>query len=281
MRLPAPTGGRGPRDSARTGEPIGRIAVVAAALAVLAVSTGCGGDEDGAGSNTSTLAAPADVLEDAVARLREEGTFRFEASFARTKETAPDDVEVYAAAEGAVDLGPGRSWASFELAPLFPGRENAAPLDEPVELRWDDERLTVVIRGRSQEFTRKRARASGGLLGRYPDEVDALDDLIADSLQPRRLGTEDGLAHYVFEIDSRRAGRRGFPAELHELFEQGRDSPALELETWIGEDGLPRRLDYVVRLEPVRNAGKLVLPARTVRVTYELSAFGESVELRE
>ena len=54
-----------------------------------------------------------------------------------------------------------------------------------------------------------------------------------------------------------------------------------EFETWIGADGLPHRLDYVVRLEPVRNAGKLVLPARTIRVTYALSAFGEPVEVTD
>ena len=234
-----------------------------------------------AGSNTSTLAAPADALEGAVARLREEGTFRFKASFTRTKETAPDDVEEYATSEGAVDLGPGRSRASFELAPLFPGRKNEPPLDEPVELRWDDETLTVIVRGRSQELTRKRARASGGLLGRYPDEVDALDDLLADAVEPRSLGTDDGLAHYAFAVDPQKAAERGFPAELGEALEHATGGARAELETWIGADGLPHRLDYVVRLEPVRNAGKLVLPARTIRVTYELSAFGKPVELTD
>ena len=254
---------------------------MAAALALLAVSTGCGGDEESAGSNTSTLAAPADALEGAVARLREEGTFRFKASFTRTKETTPDDVEEYATSEGAVDLGPGRSRASFELAPLFPGRENDPPLDEPVELRWDDETLVVVVRGRSQEIAREQARVSGGLLGRYPDEVDALDDLLADAVEPRLLGTEDGLAHYAFAVDPQKAADRGFPAELSEALEHATGGSRAELETWIGADGLPHRLDYVVRLEPVRNAGKLVLPARTIRVTYALSAFGEPVEVTD
>jgi hypothetical protein len=280
VRLPASAGGDGSRDCAGTGEPIGRLAIAAAALALLAVSTGCGGDEKSAG-NTSTLAAPADALEGAVARLREEGTFRFEASFTRTKETAPDDAEEYATSEGAVDLGPGRSRASFELAPLFPGRENTAPLDQPIELRWDDKTLTVIARGRSSELTRKRARVSGGLLGRYPDEVDALDDLLADAVEPRSLGTEDGLAHYAFAVDPQKAAERGFPAELGEALEHATGGSGAELETWIGADGLPHRLDYVVRLEPVRNAGKLVLPARTIRVTYMLSAFGEPVKVTE
>ena len=96
---------------------------------------------------------------------------------------------------------------------------------------------------------------------------------------PRLLGSDDGQAHYAFTIDSRKAGQRGFPVELGEAFAQATGGSGAELETWIGEDGLPHRLDYVVRLEPVRNAGKLVLPARTIRVTYELSAFGEPVEL--
>jgi hypothetical protein len=51
----------------------------------------------------------------------------------------------------------------------------------------------------------------------------------------------------------------------------------LRLEAWIGKDGLPHRLDYVVLLDPVRHDGKLVLPARSIRVTYELRAFGENV----
>ena len=188
-------------------------------------------------------------------------------------------MEEYATAEGAVDLGPGRSRASFELAPLFAGRENAEPLDEAVELRWDDETLAVVVRGRAQQVARTRARETGGLLGRYPDEVDALDDLLAESVRPRLLGTEDGRAHYSFTVDPREAPLRRFLAELGEAFEDASGGPGAELETWIGDDGLPHRLDYVVRLEPVRNAGKLVLPARTIRVTYELSAFGEPVEL--
>ncbi|MGI9110834.1 MAG: hypothetical protein ACR2GT_01310 [Gaiellaceae bacterium] len=249
---------------------------MAVALVLVGLAGGCGGNEQSAGS---TAAEPAEALALAAARLREEGTFRFEASFTRVKETAPDDVEEYATAEGAVDLGAGRSRASFELAPLFPGRENEAPLDKPVELRWNGQSVTAVSEGRSQRIARARARESGGLFGRYPDEVDALDDLLADAVRPRLLGSEGGVARYGFEIDSRRAGRRGFPAELYKLFAQGRDRPKLELEAWIGDDGLPSRLDYIIGLEPVRNAGKLVLPARTIRVTYELSAFGETVEL--
>ncbi len=250
---------------------------MAVTLVLVGLAGGCGGNDESA---ESTAADPAKALALAAARLRGEGTFRFEASFTRVQKTAPDDVEEYATAEGAVDLGAGRSRASFELAPLFPGRENEAPLDKPVELRWNSESVTAVVEGRPQRFARARARESGGLFGRYPDEVDALDDLLADAVRPRLLGSEGGEEHYGFEIDSRRAGRRGFPAELSKLFAQERRSPRLELETWIGEDGLPSRLDYVVRLEPVRNAGKLVLPARTIRVTYRLSAFGDAVELR-
>ena len=95
------------------------------------------------------------------------------------------------------------------------------------------------------------------------------------------LGTEDGLAHYAFAVDPQKAAERGFPAELSEALEQATGGSRAELETWIGADGLPHRLDYVVRLEPVRNAGKLVLPARTIRVTYALSAFGKPVELTD
>ncbi|MBA2332571.1 MAG: hypothetical protein H0V94_07280 [Actinobacteria bacterium] len=108
--------------------------------------------------------------------------------------------------------------------------------------------------------------------------MDALADLLADALRPRLLDDEGGVAHYAFELDSRAAGRRGFPAELSEAFARGNGDPKLELEAWIQDDGLPRRLDYVVQLAPVRTDGKLVLPARTVRVSYELSEFGEPAD---
>lgn len=176
-----------------------------------------------------------------------------------------------------MNLDSGRSRASLTLASLNPNGTNPAPLDEPLQLRWDEDSVTVRAAGRSQQSERARARESGGLLGRYPDEVDALDDLLAASLRPRLLGDDDGQAHYAFEIDSREGGRRGFPAELSRAFAQGIGGMELELEAWIGEDGLPHRLDYVIQLDPVSGGGKLVLPARTVRVTYELSAFGEPV----
>ncbi|MBA2297032.1 MAG: hypothetical protein H0W14_03220 [Actinobacteria bacterium] len=235
---------------------------------------GCGGKS----GNAQPAVTPAEAIQRAAVRLSEEGTFRFDASFTRVQDAEPDEVEEYATAEGVVDLTAGKARASFELAPLFPGRENPAPLDDPVELRWGDESITVVADGRSQRLDRSQARESGGLLGRYPDEVDALDDLLADALRPRLLGNDDGEAHYSFTIDSRAAGRRGFPAELSDAFAQSKGGPKLELETWIGSDGLPHRLDYVIRLEPVRNDGKLILPARTVRVTYVLSEFGEPVD---
>jgi hypothetical protein len=176
-----------------------------------------------------------------------------------------------------VNLDSGEARASLTLAPLDPARANPTPIDEALRLRWDEDSVMVRISGRSQEVARARARRSGGLLGRYPDEVDALDDLLADALRPRFVGEEDGQAHYAFEIDSRVAGRRGFPAELSGAFAQGSGGMELRLEAWIAEDGLPHRLDYVVLLDPVRRDGKLVLPARTVRVTYALSAFGEPV----
>lgn len=176
-----------------------------------------------------------------------------------------------------MNLDSGSARASLTLASLDPSGANPSPLDAPVQLQWNQDSVTVRAAGRSQRFERARARESGGLLGRYPDEVDALDDLLAEALRPRVLGDEDGQARYAFEIDSRGGGRRGFPAELSRAFAQGVGGMQLQLEAWIGEDGLPHRLDYVVRLDPVQGEGTLVLPARTVRVTYELSAFGQPV----
>src|SRR5687768_12271621 len=90
-----------------------------AALAVLAA--GCGGD---GGSGPALPADPGRALAQSAAKLREAGTFTFEASFTRVKVTTPDDVEEYATAKGTLDLAADEGRAELHLAPLFPGQES-------------------------------------------------------------------------------------------------------------------------------------------------------------
>jgi hypothetical protein len=244
-------------------------AVVACAAAVAA--GGCGGDSADA---PALPVDPGRALANSAAALRDQGTFTFEASFTRVKATTPDDVEEYATARGALDLAADEGRAELDLAPLFPGNEQS-PLDD-LKVDWTAKSLTTVLDEKSRTVDRARARASGGLIGRYPDEVEALDDLLAMPSRPRLVERDDGTAHYAFSFEAKAAGRRGIPAELSGAFEQALYGPRLELEAWIEEDGLPHRISYVVHLEPLR--GSFSLPRRTVRVTYELDDFGDEYD---
>lgn len=49
----------------------------------------------------------------------------------------------------------------------------------------------------------------------------------------------------------------------------------LDLEAWIDEERLPRRIVMELALDPVSNAGKLLPPSRTVTITYDLADFGD------
>ncbi len=221
---------------------------------------------------------PARALARSATNLREQGTFTLAASFTRVLATAPNDVEEYATAKGALDLGAGAGRAELDLGQLFPGREDT-PFSRPVKLSWAGKSLTVAVEGRAQAVSRARAKTEGAPIGRYPDEVEALDDLLATPLRPRLLERENGTAHYAFAYDAKAAGRQGVPAELSKAFEQALYGPRLELEAWIEEDGLPHRISYAIRLKPLLTSkGKRVLPRRTIRVTYELDDFGHEYD---
>jgi hypothetical protein len=83
------------------------------------------------------------------------------------------------------------------------------------------------------------------------------------------------VVRFTCSVDARRGGAAGvlaraFVAELY--------GPRLPLEVWLDADGLPRRIEYVIRLKPLVSGGKELLPARVVRGRYELSDFGEPLD---
>jgi hypothetical protein len=120
---------------------------------------GCSGEE---AEDTPALPKdPGSAFVQSAAALRARDTFTFEASFTRVKATAPDDVEEYATAEGALYLAHDEGGAVLELAPLFPGQEES-PLGEPVQLRWTAEALTVVLDEKEPSCTRRSSRRSTG-----------------------------------------------------------------------------------------------------------------------
>ena len=121
----------------------------------------------------------------------------------------------------------------------------------------------------------------GGLLGRLPDEPEAFVALLERGREALRLdGRElDGrqLTVVGLTVDARDAGRLGAPAELSRAAAAGTLGDALELEAWIDDASLPRRIVLVVRLETVASDGEVVLPERAVIVTYDLDDFGAPV----
>lgn len=237
-------------------------------LAALGAGCGVGNDDE-----ASVLAAdPGRALAQSAAALREQRTFTFEARFTRVKATSPAKIEEYATAEGALDLGSGAGRAELDLTPIFEG-VGTEPFGGPVQLRWAGKKLTIVLAGETRTVSRARARADRGLIPRYPDEVEALADLLAHPVEPRFVGRDGDAARYAFAFDARAAGKKGVPAELSEAFKEALYGPRLLLEAWLEDDGLPHRISYAIHLEPHR--GRVNLPQRTVRVTYELDDFGE------
>ncbi len=241
-------------------------------MVLLVALGGCGGD--GGGSAPELVGA---AVREAPARALAEGTFAFEARYVRQLPDQPD--ETYLTLDGAVDLRAQSGRMEADLAGLFEGLpEASAELDEPIELTWTATRLTAVMQGKQQSLPRARAREHAGLIGRLPDEPGALVALLGRAEEIRRVGDErvDGrpTVRFACTVDARRAGETGVPAELAPAFAQALYGRRLPLEVWLDADGLPRRIEYLIRLKPLRGGGRQILPARVVRGTYELTDFG-------
>jgi hypothetical protein len=262
-----------------------RLAIIALLLAL----TACGGEE------AATLAPPVDpaaALAAATERLREAGTLSFEAEFVETKQASPDEHTTYMTVEGALDLaaGEGRTvvdltWLGRELEQLRKPGETADPaLDAlfgaPVEVRWDESSAYVRVGDRWQRAPREQLRT--GILGTTAEELDNLIRLLPLAEDARIEGTAavDGepTTHVVFTVPARRAGAQRVPAELYGAYERALHGPQLRLEAWLDADGLPRRLAYSVSKDAVESEGKVVIPAKSIRVTYDLAEFGEDVD---
>ena len=237
-----------------------RGAALAAALAL----AGC----SGAGEDAVPEGPPGEVLARAADRLREESTFSFESDHVRTRADRPGEPETYAEVDGAIDLARGRGRATVELDLGLPSGGSESGLEDPIALRWDRATLEAEIGGAARRLSRDQARESGGLIGRLPDEPEALATLLELGTRARMLGDR----RIGFEVDARKAGRFGAPAELAPAAAAGSLGAHLPLEVVIGGDGAPRRISYRIEQEPTP-----VLPARTIVVTYELADLGEPV----
>lgn len=245
-------------------------------LVLVGLAGGCGGGNE---ASPATSGVPvAELLAQAPKRLREQGTFRFSFHYTRTRADRPDAPERYSEGDGAVDLasGEGRMTLEFELGlPKTP-----APLDGPIELRWNRKTLTLLDDGKNYEVDRDRGRLTGGLLGRMPDEPTGLIDLLESAVKVRDRGSEEiadvDVRRIEFVVPARVAGKAGVPPELYVAAQTGGLGAELPLEAWIDDDGLLRRVAYEVRLAALRHrtSGRPILPRRTIRGVYDFSEFG-------
>lgn len=217
---------------------------------------------------------------DAAVSARERGTLTFTFEYVRTRVDRPDEPERYGWGDGALNLSAGRGRMRFELDLGLPSDTESA-IAKPFELRWDREWLEARIDGKSKQMAREDARESAGLVGRLPDEPEAMLALLEHATDARQTGEEtlDGnrLAVVEFDVNSETAGKLGAPAELTSAALAGMLDQRLPVEAWIGEDRLARRVVLTIDLEPVSSGSKRVLPARTVSVVYDLTAYGEPV----
>ena len=211
----------------------------AAALVALALA-GCAGDEQEA----APALPPAELLAQAADRLREQATFTVESVTVRTRADRPDEHETIAELEGAVDLERGRGRATVELDLGLPESGAESGLDDPIALRWDRSTFEAEIGGEVQRLPRAEARENGGAIGRIPDELEGIPELLESGTNARALDD-----HLAFTVPGGAAA-----------------------EAWLDDSGRPERI--VSRLEQAATAA---LPARTIEVTYELADFGEPV----
>jgi hypothetical protein len=209
----------------------------AAALAALALAGCAGGEEEAA-----PAVPPAELLAQAADRLREQATFTVESDTVRTRADRPDEHETITTLDGAVDLERGRGRATVEFELGLPDSGDEPGLDDPMELHWDRTTFEVEVGGESSRLPRAEARENGGAIGRIPDELEGIPELLESGLDVRTVDD-----HLVF----------GMPG-------------GAAAEAWLDDDGRPERI--VSRLEQEATSA---LPARTIEVTYELADFGE------
>ena len=251
-----------------------------AALALLAAAlAGCGG---GGGDVAAEPELTAAAVREAPGRVRAEGSFAYEASYVRRVPHEPE--EEYLLLSGAVDARSGSGTMEADLSRLLEGLpESSDELAEPIALRWTPEQLTAVVDGREQSLRRGDAREGAGLIGRLPDEPLGVLALLGQAEGMRRVGAErlDGVStiHFAGHVDPRRAGDGTVPAEFGLGLEGLLAEPRLPLDVWLDAGGLPRRIEYVFRLKPLEAEDTPVLPARSIAGVYELSDFGDPVEV--
>ena len=251
---------------------------VPAAVVLLGIAwalAACGGD-----SSSARARSAQQLLTDAAVAAREHGTLTFAFEYFRTRADRPGEPERYGSGDGALDLSAGRGRMRFEFDLSLPS-DTESTVAKPFELRWDRQWLEAEIDEKSKRMAREEARESAALVGRLPDEPEAMLALLEHATNARQVREEtlDGnrFAVVEFDVSSETAGKLGAPAELIGAALARMLEERLPLEAWIGEDRLARRVVLTIDLESVSSGSKRLLPARTISVIYDFTAYGEPV----
>ena len=222
-----------------------------------------------AGSAGTPSASPGAALDTpSVAARQLLATKAFDLQLKISREQRPTDpVETLVTGSGRMEPVTGRGHVRYDFTGLF-AASNASPAPSAsagasappsasrvVELVWtpDNEYLRVVgdATAKYQAQTRERARQSGGVVGRLPDEVLGLATLVAksDPSQAREMEPTD-LAGFTADrwtvsIPVEAAAAAGVPGYLPDAaaVRSTYGASTIDVEVWL-IGGILRRLQY-------------------------------------
>jgi hypothetical protein len=241
---------------------------------------------DSVASAAPSSSAAADSPKIAAQHLLTTKAFDLELKILRAKR-ATDPVETLVVGTGRMEPVTGRGHLRYDFTGLLtpPGSSPSPSAPNVVELVWtpDDEfvRLARDTNGKYETQTRARARETGGIVGRLPDEVLGLATLVAQSqasqvhpLEPAQLGGFDA-DRWSITVPVEAAAAAGVPGYLPdaEAIRRQYGRSDIDVEVWL-IDGVLRRLRYELARELAPYGG----PDRTT-TTYDWLNAADDVEI--
>jgi hypothetical protein len=195
----------------------------------------------------------------------------------RRQKRESDPVETLITLDGRVEpaLGRGRARADFSGLFAIPGSSPAPGSESVIELTWTPDELfarsAAQPDGNWTARSRADARATGGLIGRLPDEIDGLAKLVADgdadAFVPAADGSIDGRVarRWILRVPVEHAAVEGVPFDVPNaaVLRDTYGIDEIKIESWL-VDRVLRRLRYAVAREHAAYGG----PDRTT-VTYD------------
>ena len=201
---------------------------------------------------------------------------------------ATDPVETLVEGNGRMEPATGRGHVQYDFTGLLtPAGSSPSPsAPNVVELVWtpDDEfvRLARDAAGKYETQTRAKARETGGLVGRLPDEVLGLATLVAESqpsqAHPLEAGEIAGFAadRWTITVPVEAAAAVGVPGYLPDAaaIRSQYGKSEIDIEVWL-IGGVLRRLQYQLARDQAPYGG----PDRTT-TTYDWLNAADDVAIK-